>query len=122
MEIYDAELITGLLLCCGAGFLIGILALRQRRALDDIVDLNRLEMVAMMKKVGNMQERLDTLGRGMLRVANSVEQIQITSKPADGYDQASTLARSGASTEQLIDQCGITRGEADLLRRLNASS
>ena len=122
MEIPDTELITGLVLCCCAGFLIGVLALRQRRALHDIVRLNRTEMTAMTKKVGTLQERLDTLGRGMLRVANSLEQMQLTSKPAAGYEQASTLARAGASTEQLIQQCGITRGEADLLRRLNAGA
>jgi hypothetical protein len=35
------------------------------------------------------------------------------------YDLASKLARKGASSEELMDTCGLSRGEVDLITMLN---
>ena len=35
-----------------------------------------------------------------------------------GYDVAARLARNGASIDELVDSCGVTRHEAELLVRL----
>ena len=38
------------------------------------------------------------------------------------YELAQRLARQGAGTEQIVEACGISRQEAELLRHLNAPS
>jgi hypothetical protein len=35
------------------------------------------------------------------------------------YDLAGKLARKGASTEELMETCGLSRGEVDLITRLS---
>lgn len=119
MTIYDAVLITGLLLVCCAGFGVGLFALRRPVSTNDTAQAAQSDTIAVMDQIATMQERLDKLGNGMRRIANSVEQLQMTRQPANDFDHATALARNGASAEQLIEQCGITRGEAELLRRLN---
>jgi uncharacterized protein DUF2802 len=42
--------------------------------------------------------------------------------PAPGYQIAIRLARSGASREQLMTSCGLSLGEADLVRRLHGAA
>jgi hypothetical protein len=38
-----------------------------------------------------------------------------------GYDVATRLARNGASVDEMIANCGITRHEAELLARLHGA-
>lgn len=43
------------------------------------------------------------------------------SEPVEpAYDLAGKLARRGASTEELMETCGLSRGEVELIARLNA--
>jgi len=42
--------------------------------------------------------------------------------PAPGYQIAIRLARSGASREELMTSCGLSPGEADLVRRLHGAA
>lgn len=42
--------------------------------------------------------------------------------PAPGYRIAIRLARSGASREELMASCGLSLGEADLVRRLHGAA
>lgn len=41
--------------------------------------------------------------------------------PAPGYQIAIRMARSGASSEELMSSCGLSLGEADLVRRLHGA-
>ena len=121
MEMSDVVLIMSLVIACCAVVLLGIQAPLQRHALRQIADRSRLDLITMIDEVGTLQMRLAALDHGVKRLAQRVDQLQLSGgKNESGYGQAATLARAGASAEQLIEQCGITRGEADLLRRLNA--
>lgn len=51
-----------------------------------------------------------------------VEQLEALLKPAEGeleagspYNRAILLAKQGAEPERLVEECGISRGEADLI-------
>ena len=46
---------------------------------------------------------------------------QLNGAPAPGYQIAIRLARSGASREELMSGCGLSMGEADLVRRLHGA-
>lgn len=41
---------------------------------------------------------------------------------ATNYDLARELLRDGAQAEQLVERCGLSRGEAELLRSLHVAS
>lgn len=45
----------------------------------------------------------------------------ITPSGARGYEMAIRLARGGASVEEIVANCGTTRSEARLLRRLHCA-
>jgi Flp pilus assembly protein TadB len=47
---------------------------------------------------------------------------QLNGAPAPGYQIAIRLARSGASREELMSSCGLSLGEADLVRRLHGAA
>lgn len=55
---------------------------------------------------------IEQLEQPMARMANG-------STGPQGYQIAIRLARSGANTEELISGCGLTRAEAELVRRLH---
>ena len=42
--------------------------------------------------------------------------------PDPAYDLAGKLARKGATAEELMETCGLSRGEVDLITRLNAAA
>jgi hypothetical protein len=46
----------------------------------------------------------------------------LAAAPAPGYQIAIRLARSGASREELTTSCGLSPGEADLVRRLHGAA
>jgi hypothetical protein len=47
----------------------------------------------------------------------------LTFRPLEpAYELASKLARKGASADELIETCGLSRGEVDLITRLNQAS
>lgn len=121
MEMSDVVLIMSLVISCCAVVLLGIQAPLQRHALREIADRSRLDVITMSDEVGTLQMRIDALDRVVKQLVQRIDQLQLNGGNNEtGYGQAATLARAGASAEQLIEQCGITRGEADLLRRLNA--
>jgi hypothetical protein len=51
----------------------------------------------------------------------SAPSAQMHGSPAPGYQIAIRLARGGASREELISSCGLSPGEADLVRRLHGA-
>ncbi|MBT8144615.1 MAG: hypothetical protein KJO55_07935, partial [Gammaproteobacteria bacterium] len=102
----DVVLIMSLVVACCAVVLIAIQAPLQRRALREIADRNRLDMISVLDEVGSVQMRIDALDRSLQRIVHRVDQLQLQqvgSAGNAGYDEASTLARGGASIEQLIE-------------------
>lgn len=61
--------------------------------------------------VGGHLARLEEQTRGLLR---RQEQLEMQEAPEQSYKQAIRLARSGANIDQLISDCGLAQGEAEL--------
>lgn len=59
-----------------------------------------------------MQQRLDTL-------AERQEQLRILDEESGSYRHAIRLAQEGRSAEQLVQDCGLNRGEAELVIALH---
>ncbi len=74
-----------------------------------------LDMIKEKKAEGELRQQIEALTR-------RVEQLETLLKPAEAeleagspYNRAILLAKQGAEAERLVDECGISRGEADLI-------
>lgn len=61
--------------------------------------------------VGGHLARLEDRTRGLLE---RQEQLEMQEAPEQSYKQAIRLAKSGADIDQLISDCGLAQGEAEL--------
>lgn len=87
--------------------------LRQQleRAFGELRSLHET-VIVMNARLEGMSERAEVGSR--LAPAGSAA-------PQRGYDMATRLAKNGADVDELVDNCGITRHEAELLVRLHGS-
>jgi hypothetical protein len=72
-------------------------------------------MSATVSAVRRLDERIERAGQP------AAPQLK-GSAPAAGYQIAIRLARSGASREELMSSCGLSLGEAELVRRLHGDA
>lgn len=120
MELSDIVLATSLLISLGALIVLAVQGPLQRRALREIADRSRVDVLTALDEIGTTGMRLEALERSVRRLTQRIDQLQLAQAPQhDTYDDALELLRRGASAEQLIADCGLTTGEATLLRRLH---
>ena len=62
-----------------------------------------------------VSERVARIEGKLQRVSERQEQMESATPESQPYDQAVELARKGANAEELVKQCGLTKGEADLV-------
>ena len=77
--------------------------------------------------VSSLDARVNATATAIRRLDERIErQTQPATQPkgaaAGGYQIAIRLARSGASREDLMTNCGLSLGEADLVRRLHGAT
>jgi Protein of unknown function (DUF2802) len=73
-------------------------------------------------RLNALETRLEAIAATATRIdERSERQSHVSSPPAD-YQVAIRLARGGASREELVSRCGLSLGEADLVRRLHTGS
>ena len=77
------------------------------------------------QQLSALDARVNATATAIRRLDQRIErQVQPAAQPkgtaaAGGYQIAIRLARSGASREDLVTNCGLSLGEADLVRRLH---
>jgi hypothetical protein len=81
------------------------------------------ELRALQAECGVLTRRLLMLeAQGALKVPVTVN-APVARTPADpAYELAGKLARKGASMDELMDTCGLSRGEVELIATLNTTS
>ena len=83
----------------------------------------RAQNHALLEQLAALSSRLESTDQRVAQLGERLEQP--TARPASaptspqGYQIAIRLARSGASPEELVSGCGLTRTEAELVRRLH---
>jgi len=92
---------------------------RQTRELQVQFEQAFSELRSLHETVSVMNARIEALGERTESQAR-LAPASLTSAQR-GYDLAARLARNGATTEELVASCGITRHEAELLARLHAA-
>lgn len=75
--------------------------------------------VTMGRQVKRLQKRLESVSLQQNEL--DARQIQIDQADPDeqSYQHAIKLAQKGANTEDLIEVCGLSRGEADLINMMH---
>jgi hypothetical protein len=68
---------------------------------------------------GDHLTRLEQQVRRITERQNGLEMRAVTDRP---YARASELVHKGADTQELMDACGLTRGEAELLVMMQRGS
>ncbi|MGC8518406.1 MAG: DUF2802 domain-containing protein [Steroidobacteraceae bacterium] len=78
---------------------------------------------ALTEQLAALAARLDSAHQQLGQLAERLEQPQARAANApagqQGYQIAIRLARSGAAVEELVSGCGLTRAEAELVKRLH---
>lgn len=85
---------------------------RLETALRDVRSLGRAAM--------SVGQRLAQVEQGLRHIAKRQDELGLRQEYQDdpdakSYEQASKLLRKGAGVEELMDICGLSRGEAELL-------
>jgi hypothetical protein len=86
-----------------------------------------------LKELKNEQQAIISgslgLGRKLFQVKNNLSllerhqlELQQTATSESGIEQASKLLRKGISIDEVVETCHISRGEAELLQQMLASS
>ncbi|HWR88581.1 MAG TPA: DUF2802 domain-containing protein [Acidiferrobacterales bacterium] len=101
--------------------LAGYRARRQERSQAAAIRDLQKELLGLQQEVHALRRQSVPLGRQEPTVAlPSMPAPTARREPASpAYELASKLARKGASSEELMDTCGLSRGEVDLITILN---
>ncbi len=90
-----------------------------REEAETILTQNR----ALTEQLAALAARLDSADQHLVQLAERLEQPQnrAPNAPAgrQGYQIAIRLARSGATVDELVAGCGLTKAEAELVKRLH---
>ena len=90
-----------------------------RRESEQMLAQNR-ELLEQLVRIG---ARMDGTEQQIRQLGEQLDHSEARSasvaRAAPGYQIAIRLARSGASADELAGGCGLTRAEADLVRRLH---
>jgi hypothetical protein len=97
-----------------------------RRAARRQSEQMQAQNLALLEQLAQICARLDSTDQQVRQLGEQLEHSAARSasvtRAAPGYQIAIRLARSGASADELAGGCGLTRAEADLVRRLHGPS
>lgn len=105
----------------------GLVALRRTAARQDAAlsslqnDLRALcnAAVGMGDRVNQMERRLRQVSERQEALGLRQEQLNQEDPEARAYSQAIKMAHKGANVDDLIDVCGLSRGEAELVAMMH---
>lgn len=119
MLILDALQLTHLLL-----LLLGVQSfvllrfqkqLKQQRKMTEEL---RKEMEALLLCERSIADRIKKQQQQMYGITSRQDKLEITETSQVNYKQAIALMRKGATTEELVETCDISRGEVELISHL----
>ena len=83
---------------------------------------------SLLEQLSALDARLDATATAVRRIDERLERQRtpgtapLSGAAVPGYQIAIRLARGGASCEELMANCGLSLGEADLVRRLHGAA
>ena len=82
----------------------------------------RQELEALLLCDRGMGDRIKQQQKQVRCMIERQDNLEISNSSNTSYKQAMVLLRKGASTDELIDACDLSRGELELLSRLKSAS
>jgi hypothetical protein len=76
----------------------------------------------LLQRFAALETRLDACSTAIAQLDERLERQAQIAGPAPGYQIAIRLAKGGASREELVSNCGLSQGEAELVRRLHGAA
>lgn len=95
---------------------------RTQRSINELsIVVRRIQqdMHALCAGAINMGKHLDTLEQRIRRLAERQDQVELREPMEQTYAHAIRLAQKGANINELVENCGLARGEAELLLRVH---
>ena len=80
------------------------------------------EITALLQCEKGMGSRLKQQQQQVRNIIERQDKIEVSDGAGTSYRQAMVLLNKGASADELIDACDMSRGELELLSRLNSAS
>lgn len=119
MSAAEIAFVLWVILLLTAGQIVSLIRLyhtRQRCAdLEQWLKKNSSDLAAFEKAAMGVGERLVRMEQQVRRLVERQDQIEMYASNTRPYSQAIQLVQRGASVEELINTCGLTRGEAELI-------
>lgn len=92
---------------------------RERARLAREAEVVRGDMRALVSAAVGVGERVMRLERQLTQLAERQDQLDLNDPAHQSYQQAIRMARRGSDMNELIEVCGLTRGEAELVAMLH---
>ncbi len=104
--------------------LAAVAFVRWRRAIQTQTEQLLAGHQVLLHRLADLEARVDATNVSVSKLGERIERPQQLASPQSpatpGYQIAIRLARSGASREELVSQCGLSTHEAELVHRLHA--
>lgn len=84
---------------------------------QSVSDLQK-ELKALLMCERGMADRIKTQQQQVHGISNRQERLEINEAPQVNYKQAIALMKKGATADELVEACDISRGELDLILHL----
>lgn len=126
-EMLTLWILLGICLVLGVLALVLVLRLGSqlkvtRRELEEQLAKLDVDLAAMLDAGHGMGNRLNELQRDMQEAGEKMLQLEQRDLGALPYNEAVRMVANGAGADQLVEQCGLSRAEADLVLLLHRSS
>jgi hypothetical protein len=83
------------------------------------IDRIHKDMHALCAGAINMGKHVDDIEQRIRRLAERQDQLELRDPMEQTYAHAIRLAQKGADISELVESCGLARGEAELLLRVH---
>jgi len=89
---------------------------RKNHANSDLLKRTQNDLRALINASVGMGERMLEMERRQRRLAERQEQLDIYDAANQPYEQAIRMAQNGSEIEELVDICGLSKTEAELIK------
>lgn len=112
---------SGWALIVSLGLLLVALSLLRRQQMQarthaELLQRTRNDLRALISASLGMGERMREVERRQRRLAERQEQLDIYDAANQPYEQAIRMVKNGSKTEELVDICGLSETEAELIK------
>jgi len=118
MELNTLLLALSLLLAL-VGVAVGAAALTALKAERARASALQNDMRALCTAAVNVGERINQLERRLRQLALRQDELGVQQTQSEGegrtFEQAAKMVRKGASVDEVVEICGLSRGEAELI-------